>query len=99
MQQTIQQAIRNKQCIEFTYSGHRRYIEPHVLGIKNSVVQVLGYQIGGTSSSGLVPDWRRFDVVRMSNLKLIASHFDGPRPFPSGQHSAWDAHLEVVKKT
>ena len=96
MNQIIQQAIANKRLIEFTYSGHRRLIEPHVLGVNGGVTQVLGYQVGGSSSSGGIPEWRRFELPRISGLKATANLFPGRRPFPSGKHSSWDHQIAVV---
>ncbi|MCV5751998.1 hypothetical protein OFN51_24555, partial [Escherichia coli] len=61
----IRRAIQNKLVIEFTYSNRLRVVEPHVLGVCNGNVQVLAYQIGGQSSSGGLPEWRRFDLFRI----------------------------------
>jgi len=93
----IQQAIEGKKLIDFMYGGHRRLIEPHVLGINAGVTQVLGYQVGGSSSSGGIPEWRRFDLPNISELKVRAESFPGKRPFPSGRHSSWDCRIAVVK--
>jgi hypothetical protein len=96
-QQLIEQAIRGKALIEFTYSDHHRVVEPHVLGLKDGVIQFLGYQIGGTSSSGgALPEWRRFDVVKILRLVVTANLFHGRRPFPSGRHSVWDRQILIV---
>lgn len=96
MEQLIQQAIANKLLIEFVYSGHPRLVEPHVLGINGGVKQVLGYQVGGSSSSGVIPEWRRFDLPKISGLKITSTSFPGRRPFPSGKHSSWDMQIAVV---
>ena len=95
-QQEIEQAIRSKSVVKFTYSDHHRVVEPHVLGLKGGSLQILGYQIGGSSSSGGIPEWRRFDVQRMSGFVTTAQKFAGRRPFPSGVHSAWDKEILVV---
>ncbi|WP_445989697.1 hypothetical protein ACSVCE_18945 [Chromobacterium haemolyticum] len=96
MEQMISQAINDKKIIEFTYNGHHRVIEPHVLGISRGVKQVLGYQVGGSSNSGGVPEWRRFDLPGMAGLTVTEEFFPGPRPFPSGRHSSWDVTLVIV---
>lgn len=96
-QQLIEQAIRGKSVVEFTYSNHHRVVEPHVLGVKDGVVQILGYQLGGSSSSGgPLPEWRRFDLAKMVGLAITARVFAGRRPFPSGRHSSWDREILVV---
>ncbi|WP_150426992.1 hypothetical protein [Dechloromonas sp. CZR5] len=96
MEQLIQQAITTKKLIEFLYSGHPRLIEPHVLGVNGCVTQVLGYQVGGSSSSGGISEWRRFDLPKISGLKLTSTSFPGRRPFPSGKHSSWDRQIAIV---
>ena len=96
-QQLIEQAIRSKSLVSFTYSGHPRLAEPHVLGVKDGAVQFLGYQTGGSSSSGgPLPEWRRFDLARISMLSIADQKSPGRRPFPSGRHSAWDSEILVV---
>ena len=98
MQDAVKRAIQEKCLLEFTYKGHKRVIEPHVLGVKDGAVQVLGYQVDGTSQSGTVPDWRRFDLNLITGLhQLVGSRFAGPRAFPSGKHSSWDYHIEIVR--
>lgn len=96
-QQTIERAIQQKSLIKFTYSGHPRVVEPHVLGFSNGVLQFLGYQIEGSSSSGgALPEWRRFDVNRITQLSIVDQKFPGRRPFPSGRHSSWDQQILIV---
>lgn len=82
--------------IKFVYGGHERIAEPHVAGIKDDKEGVLTYQTDGTSSSGSLPMWRRFDLDKMSRLKVLDDAFPGPRPYPSGTHSSWDETYEVV---
>lgn len=96
MEQLIQQAIATKKLIEFIYGGHSRLIEPHVLGVNGGVLQIIGYQIGGSSSSGGIPEWRHFDLPKISGLKLTSTDFPGRRPFPSGKHSSWDRQIAIV---
>ena len=96
MDQILKSAIANKQLVEFSYSGHQRIAEPHVLGINGGALQFLGYQVGGSSSSGGIPEWRRFDLNKMSNLAILQRTFPGKRPFPSGKHSSWDQQLAIV---
>jgi hypothetical protein len=96
VQQVLRDAIANKHVVEFTYGGHRRVAEPHVLGVSNGATQLLGYQIGGSSSSGGLPEWRRFDLVGMGGVSVTQHSFPGKRPFPSGKHSTWDYQIAVV---
>lgn len=96
MEQLILQAIATKKLIAFSYCGHTRLVEPHVLGVCGGVTQLLGYQVGGSSGSGGIPEWRRFDLPMILDLKLTSTSFPGRRPFPSGEHSSWDRQIAVV---
>ncbi|MCF8054431.1 MAG: WYL domain-containing protein [Deltaproteobacteria bacterium] len=96
MQSLIEQAIREKRLLKFTYSGHPRIVEPHVLGVNGGVTQFLGYQVDGSSSSGSIPAWRRFDIPRISGISIREGTFSGPRTFPSGKHSSWDNQIAIV---
>ena len=93
----IRTAIANKEVVKFFYHGYERIAEPHVYGRKGGKIQVLFYQIGGGSSSGGLPQWRRMDVDEMSGLQTTGQHFQGPRDYPSGEHSDWDDRFGVVK--
>lgn len=70
----IRHAIRRKQPISATYLGRRRILCPHVIGTKNGVWNVLSYQSGGESGSGLstkpAGNWR---CMRVSELSRVAS--------------------------
>ncbi|MDQ7064657.1 MAG: hypothetical protein Q9P90_10480 [candidate division KSB1 bacterium] len=92
----IGQAIKYKRILEFSYNGHFRVVEPHVPGVSNGKLQFLGYQISGSSSSGGIPQWRRFDLDRIRNLVISDQVFPGRRPFPSGRHSPWDQELAII---
>ena len=96
MNYIIEQAIANKKLLEFIYSGHPRLIEPHVLGVNGGITQVLAYQVGGSSSSGGIPEWRRFDLPKISGLRITDKSFLGRRQYPSGKHSSWDHQIAVV---
>lgn len=93
----IRTAIANKQIVRFYYHGYERIAEPHIYGRKSGKIQVLFYQIGGGSSSGGLPNWRRMEVDEMSGFQTTDKNFPGPRPYPSGEHSDWDEIFAVVK--
>lgn len=97
MQTLVEQAIREKKLVQFSYEGYPRTAEPHVLGRSSGVIQILVYQVGGSSSSGGIPGWRRFDLLKISDLSIRQEGFNGPRPFPSGKHSSWDYQIAIVK--
>lgn len=72
--QAICRAIRRKQPITATYLGRRRVLCPHVIGTKNGLWNVLSYQSGGESGSGLSSNpennWR---CMRLAELRGVVS--------------------------
>jgi hypothetical protein len=93
----IREAIAGHRLLAFTYLGRQRICEPHVLGLKHGKEQLLAYQVEGTSSSGDIPDWRRFDAAHMERPRMLNRTFDGPRDWGSGQRSDFDVVLETVQ--
>lgn len=92
----IIRAIRERRIVEFDYDGHRRVAEPHTLGVVHGDLQLLAYQIAGSSRSGKLPEWRRFHVNRISDLLLTDTRFSGIRPSPSGHHAHWDYKIAFI---
>ncbi len=97
MESLIIAAIKEKKVLSFTYSGHTRIVEPHVYGINEGARQLLGYQIRGSSSSGTIPEWRRFKISAMRNLQILNEFFPGRRNYPSSKPSHWDQMILVVE--
>jgi hypothetical protein len=94
----IRSAIENKELIEFTYHGYVRVSEPHIYGIKNGKRQILVYQIGGLTSSGKLPDWRRINLDEISGLKVIKGQkFAGFRENSQKDYDNWDTIIASVK--
>jgi predicted DNA-binding transcriptional regulator YafY len=81
-------AIHTRRQISFTYLDKPRIVEPHDYGIQNGSARLLSYQIGGESSSGRLPNWRIFDVDKMSDFKMLEKTFPGNRP--AKKHYQWD---------
>lgn len=94
----IRNAIANKEVIEFTYHGYPRVAEPHVYGIKDGKRQILVYQLGGSTSSGKIPDWRRIKLDEILGLRVVkGQNFAGPRDSLSIEHGDWDTIIAAVK--
>ncbi|SRR6266542_1441491 len=76
----VRSAIVHRRPIAALYRGRRRLLCPHLLGWnKRRRLQVLCYQYGGDSESGLQPagasdNWRCLAVENLSNVELL----DGP---------------------
>ncbi len=67
----LRDAIVNKLQIVATYHGFAREMCPHALGMKNGRQQVLCYQFGGGSSSGVIvpgspKNWRCMEVAALT---------------------------------
>ena len=82
-------AIEHRRMIRLVYHGKQRVVEPHDLGILNGSVQLLGYQIAGSSSRSL-PNWILMKVNEMDNVELLEMTFAGGRPAASGKHLRWN---------
>src|SRR5215831_20761579 len=89
-------AIEHRRMIRLVYHGKDRLLEPHDHGILNGSVQLLGYQIAGTSSRPL-PNWILMKVGEIDDLVLREQTFLGGRPTASGKHVKWDVLFIRVK--
>jgi hypothetical protein len=88
--QTILAAIHNKRLLRFIYHGKLRIAEPQDYGIQKEAVHLFTYQTGGQSSSGRIPEWRKFAVREISKLELLDKTFPGSRAVPEHKHQTWD---------
>lgn len=66
----LREAVDKKLVVHGWYGGYRRAFCPHVLGAKDGITRCLAYQFGGQSSKGDIPEWRCFEVEKLSALKL-----------------------------
>jgi hypothetical protein len=96
LEMLLHDAIDRRNLVSFLYEGHARIVEPHVLGTKNGRLQILAWQVGGRSSSGNLPNWRRFFVHELSELEILNETFSGARP-SWGPRSAFDRQIAVVR--
>lgn len=88
--QAILSAIHEKRLLRFFYKGQIRIVEPQDYGVQSNVVNLFTYQTGGESSSGRLPDWRKFAVGSMLKVELLEKTFPGSRAVPSQNHQEWD---------
>jgi hypothetical protein len=85
----ICQAIEERRVIRLMYHTRPRIVEPHDHGILNGSVQLLAYQIAGSSSRPL-PNWILMKTDDITALALLEETFAGGRPTSSGTHIDWD---------
>jgi hypothetical protein len=101
-EQEIHELLRDvmlrKSPITAVYKEQHRLLCPVILGLnKNSRLQVLCYQFGGKSSSGLEPgnspaNWRCIPVARLSSVEII------DLPWVSGpKHSSVQTCIEYIE--
>ncbi|HET9839509.1 MAG TPA: WYL domain-containing protein [Candidatus Angelobacter sp.] len=83
-------AIHQKRLLRFLYHGKIRIVEPQDYGIQKGAVHLFTYQFAGESSSGTLPDWRKFAVKSMAKVELLSKTFRGGREVPSQKHQEWD---------
>jgi len=88
--EAILTAIHKKQLLRFIYNNQLRVAEPQDYGIQKGTANLFTYQIGGQSSSGRIPEWRKFVVQKISSLELLDQTFAGSRAVPSQSHQEWD---------
>jgi hypothetical protein len=92
----LRMAIENSRMLRFVYHGKDRLVEPHDHGILNGSVQLLSWQVAGSSSRPL-PNWLLTKVDEMTDLVLLDQTFLGGRPTASGKHIQWDVLFIRVK--
>jgi hypothetical protein len=89
-------AIESRRIMRFVYHGRIRLVEPHDHGILNGSIQLLSWQVAGSSSRPL-PNWLLTKVNEMADLVLLDQTFPGGRPTTSGKHIEWDVLFIRVK--
>ena len=97
--QGILTAIHEKRLLRFFYHGKIRIVEPQDYGIQKGAVQLFTYQFAGESSSGSLPDWRKFNVKSMSKVDLLDKTFRGSRSVPLQKHQEWDVLFARVEQS
>jgi len=89
-------AIEQRRMIRLVYHRKSRILEPHDHGILNGSVQLLAYQVGGSSSRPL-PNWILMKANEITDLELLDDYFPGGRLMASGKHLKWDKLFIRVK--
>ena len=89
-------AIEHRRMIRLVYHGRHRILEPHDHGILNGSLQLLAYQVRGSSSRPL-PNWVLMKTNEITDLEVLDQSFPGGRPTASGKHLKWDKLFIRVK--
>lgn len=81
MNAVILRAVKERQVIQFQYSGGLRTVEPHCYGVSRTGKELLrGYQTGGYSESGNSVGWKLFEVGLMQGIAVTGQTFPNDRP-------------------
>jgi hypothetical protein len=97
----IRAAIIHRCPIAALYRGRRRLLCPHLLGWnRHRRLQVLCYQYGGDSESGLKPagasdNWRCLAVDNLSHVELLDGPWQTAENHPRPQTSIEEVELDV----
>jgi hypothetical protein len=86
----IRESINERRQLQFDYRGLLRVVESMALGIGHKDEwQLRAQQVGGLSSSGKVDDGspKLFDVALMSGAAVLATSFDIPPSYKSGDRA------------
>lgn len=80
MKNLINEAIKNKNILEFNYQGFYRVVEPHTFGIfSNGNALLVAYQIDGESKSRNTPFWSNFQIDEIEDLTVSEDLFSKSR--------------------
>jgi hypothetical protein len=82
--------------VQLHYHRRSRILEPHDHGILKGSVQLLAYQVGGSSSRPLPNGILRKDK-EITDIVLLDQPFPGGRPTALGRHLKWDRLFIRVK--
>jgi hypothetical protein len=73
----LRAAIRSRNVVEFTYKGRTRVVHPHAIFVASTGTHCVDcVQVGGRSSSGPLPGWRRFDMNDIGAVTVRPERFE-----------------------
>ena len=75
------EAVRAHRVVELWYRGKgARVVHPHaVYRTASGGLRVDGVQVSGTTSSGSLPGWRDFELMKISDIHVLDVEFE-PAP-------------------
>jgi hypothetical protein len=77
----MRRAIVDRRPVYALYRGRPRIFCPYQLGAKGASTHVLVWQYDGESPSGILPQWRCFDLARLSFIRLLTDPWvEAPEP-------------------
>ena len=80
MRKIIEDAIRNRRYLEFTYKGLARLVQPTAVGVSRAGNEVLRcFQTKGDHNTD-GHDWNLCTLTAISGLRVTEQKFDTPPP-------------------
>lgn len=67
----IREAIVNRRQLVFTAKKRHRELCPHVLGTRQGIWHIYGWQFDGESNEGTLPDWRCFELRNITSEIVV----------------------------
>jgi len=96
----LQAALAQRRAVDVLYHGRQRLLCPHALGWKNRRALVLGYQVGGQTSTGaLDPDPRkRWRCMFVDEIELVTTDHSAGWQTPDNYNPArpFNGSVEVA---
>jgi hypothetical protein len=73
----LRAAIKHRDVVEFRYHGRPRVVHPHAIFVAATGTHCLdAVQVGGRTSSGELPGWRRFDLNDIETVTILDERFE-----------------------
>jgi predicted DNA-binding transcriptional regulator YafY len=73
----LRAAIKGRNAVAFRYHGRERIVHPHAIFIASTGTHCLdAVQVGGQSTSGTLPGWRRFDLNDIGAVTVRDERFE-----------------------
>ena len=72
------EAVRARRVVELQYRGRgARVVHPHaVYRTASGALRLDGLQVGGATRSGSLPGWRDFDLMRITDVRVLEAGFE-----------------------
>jgi hypothetical protein len=70
------EAVRAHRVVEIRYRGPR-VVHPHaVYRTSSGALRLEAVQVSGVTSSGDLPGWREFDLMKIADVRVLDAEFD-----------------------
>ena len=77
-------AVRMRRAVELVYRGGGgvRIVHPHaVYRTADGALRVDALQVGGATRSGVLPGWRDFNLMKITELRVLEAEFEPAADF------------------